>query len=309
MTIHLVYRSFGGENAKSRPAHYSKWVTLLSFVRAAERTPETDVVFLNVGPIPEPRRELMKRVGRILSAGSTPSGMRASYTFALGLSERECWGEDDAVMFVEDDYLFTEYAFTAFADAVEHVPEAAYFTVYGERPDYTAASERRRHAVPDGWHPHRDVVSSGRTWFNLASTTSTFGARVSALRSDLDIFKQCMRPFRRRFLDHESCLIVQGAIPYHGRQLLSGLPGDFAPSLRGVARAAVLVPYRFALNQRARRQLRPHLLYAITPNEGTHLEHPVSSADRDWRAVAAEVTAWAASHPLTAAAGTPGRTA
>lgn len=297
MTLHLVYRSYGGENRKHRPDYYSKWLTLVSFARAAAQVPDADVVFVNDGPVPADKLELMSRFGRIVSVGDRPSGMRASYTFALGLPDREGWDEADAVMFCEDDYLFTVDAFVALADAVDHIPEAAYFTLYGERPDYAAEADRRRFAVPDGWHPQRDVVSRGRTWFNLASTTSTFAARVGALRGDLDIFQQCMRPFRTRFLDHETCLLVQGAIPYHGWQLLTGLPGDFEPSARAVLRAAVLVPYRFALNRRARRQMDPHLLYAVTPNEATHLEFPVISPDREWSAVAAETLGWAAEEP------------
>lgn len=296
MTLHLVYRSYGGENRKRRPGYYSKLLTLSSFVRAAAQLPDADVVFVNDGPIPETRLAIMKSRGRILSIGDAPSGMRASYTYALGLPDREGWADEDVVMYLEDDYLFTEHAFIALDDAATHLPEASYFALYGERPDYLELADRRRFSVPEGWHPQPDLVTRGRTWFNQASTTSTFGARVSALRSDLDIFEQCMRPFRKRFLDHESCLLVQGAIPYHGWQLVAGLPGDFEPSLRNIARAIVLVPYRFALNRRARKQLRPHLLYAVTPNEATHLEHPVISPDRDWESLAHDVQCWAASN-------------
>ena len=102
-------------------------------------------------------------------------------------------------------------------------------------------------------------------------------------------------------LDHETCLIYQGQIPYHGRELLTGLPGDFVPSLRGVVRAVVLVPFRIALNRLARRRRAANLLYALTPNEATHLEHPVISPDRDWEAVATDVTRWASENGLAAA--------
>lgn len=303
MIIHLVYRSYGGENRKRRPHYYSKWLTLVSFVRAAELLPGADVVFVNDGSIPADRLALMTSSGRVLSIGAEPSGMRASYIYALGLPDRENWADEDVVMFLEDDYLFTAEAFVALADAADQLPEASYFALYGERPDYDTVADRRRFSVPDGWHPHKAVVSHGRTWFNLASTTSTFGARVAALRSDLDIFEQCMRPFRKRFLDHETCLLVQGAVPYHGWQLVSGLPGDFERSLRGIVRAAVLVPYRFALNRRGRQQAQAHLLYAVTPNEATHLEHPVISPDRDWESVARDVIDWSRGQPAVIAAG------
>ncbi len=304
MTIHLVYRSCSVENRKRRPDYYNKWVTLLSFIRGAERLPDADVVFVNDGPIPGDKLELMKDCGRVLSVnGDNLSGMRASYTYALRLPDRENWPADDVVMFAEDDYLFTADAFVALADAADHLPWADYFSLYGERSDFETPEVRRRFAVPYGWHPDRGAILSGRTWFNQPSITSTFGARVGPLREDLDIFWQCMRPFRRRFLDHETFLITQGAIPYHGWQLVAGLPGDFEPSLRGVVRAAVLVPYRFALNRRARLQLHPHRLYAVSPNEATHLEHPVISPDRDWRQLADEVRSWAAATPRIASIG------
>lgn len=292
MTIHLLYRSYGGENKKRRPDYYSKLLTLSSFVRAAERLPDVDVIFVNDGPIPADRLELMQASGRVISMGDEPAGMRASYLFALYLPIQEGWPDDDVAMFVEDDYLFTDQAFVALADAVRDLPDAGYFALYGERPDYSDEADRRRMSVPDGWHPRPDLPSQGRVWFNLASTASTFAVRLGVLRSDLDIFEQCMRPFRRRFLDHETCLMVQGAIPYHGWQLLSGLPGDFEPSVRGVARTLVLIPYRVSLNRRARRQLRPHPLYCLTPNEATHLEHPVISLDRDWETIGRAVTDW-----------------
>ena len=303
MTIHLVYRSYGGENNKRRPGYYSKLLTLNSFLRAAERVPEADLVFINDGPIPADRLGLMTGAGRVVSMGDTAAGMRASYLFGLRFPDREGWAADDVVMFVEDDYLFTEVAFVAFREAAEQLPEASYFSLYGERPDFGTAADRELFSIPDGWHPQPDRVVGGRTWFNQASITSTFGARVGALRADLDIFEQCMGPFRRRYLDHESCLMVQGAIPYRGWQLVSGLPGDFEPSVRNVLRALALVPFRFGLNRRARQQLRPHYLYALTPNEATHVEHPVISPDRDWERLAGEVRGWAERQPAVAAIG------
>jgi hypothetical protein len=60
-----------------------------------------------------------------------------------------------------------------------------------------------------------------------------------------------------------------------------------------------LVPFRVALNRLARGRGTANLLYALTPNEATHLEHPVISPDRDWEAVAIEVTQWAAENGLS----------
>jgi hypothetical protein len=141
-------------------------------------------------------------------------------------------------------------------------------------------------------------VAGGRLWVNIASTTSTFCARIGALRQDLPIFWQCMVPFRKRFLDHETCLLYQGHVPYRGLELLTGLPDDYVASARGVVRAVFLVPFRIALNIRARRQKDPHYLYAVTPNLTTHLEEGVMNQDQDWPAEAAKVAAWAQEQQL-----------
>jgi hypothetical protein len=105
-------------------------------------------------------------------------------------------------------------------------------------------------------------------------------------------------PFRRRFLDHETCLLYQGHVPYHGLELLAGLPGDYEPTARGAVRTLFLFPFRVALNVRARRQHEPHYLYALTPNVTTHLEEGVISEDQDWLAEAAKVAAWAEEQAL-----------
>ena len=302
MTHHLVYRSYGGENRKRRPHYHSKLLTLTSFVRAATRLPQADITFLNNGPVPADRLWVMQRFGRVVQLADKPQGLQVSYRAALLLSTTEPWSDDDVVSYVEDDYLFAEDAFLALAKATSELPQASYFTMYGDRPDYADPEVTTTYSLPRHWAPRPDLVAGGRVWFNLASITSTFSARVGVLRSDLPVFLACMRPFRKRYLDHETCLIYQGFVPYQGRELLLGLPGDFVPSVRGVVRTVVLVPFRITLNLLARRHRAANLLYALTPNEATHLEYPVISPDRDWEAVAIEVSHWATENGLAAPA-------
>lgn len=303
MTQRLVYRSYGGENRKDRPHYYSKILTLISFVRAAARLPGADILFLNDGPVPCEREAIMKRFGRVIQLADQAQGLRASYRAALLLCTTEPWSDDDVVSFVEDDYLFTEDAFLALDAATSELPEVSYFSLYGDRPDYSDPGVVTSHSLPRDWTSMPDLMAGDRIWFNRASITSTFSARVGTLRADLTVFFACMWPFRKRFLDHETCLIYQGYVPYHGRELLLGLAGDLAPSVRGVLRTVVLVPFRLALNLVAwRRRGGTNLLYATTPNEATHLEHPVISADQDWEAVARDVTEWAAANGLAGSA-------
>jgi hypothetical protein len=300
MTLRLVYRSYGGENLKRRPFYYSKMLALISFVRAATEVKGAELLFLNDGPIPDDKLAVMRRYGRVAQTGEKAKGMRASYRAALDLVTTESWTDDDVVCYVEDDYLFMADAFIALDEAVAGLPDASYFSLYGTKANYDDPLERIEHGVPREWKAHPDRRVGNRIWFNRASITSTFAARVGILREDLPIFIQCMRPFRRRLLDHETCLIYQGFLPYHGREFFFGLPGDFEVGLRGVVRAAVLVPFRIALNVRAHRQQTPHLLYTVTPNLATHLEHPVISPDRDWFAVAADIAQWAEDNRMDA---------
>jgi hypothetical protein len=297
MKHHLVYRSYGGENRKRRPLYYSKLLTLTSFVRAASRLPKADITFFNDGPVPADRLAVMTQFGRVVRLAEKPQGMRASYRASLLLSTTEPWSDDDVVSYIEDDYLFTEDAFVALAEATTELTQVSYFTMYGNRPD-SDASVTIPSGLPRDWAAEPDLLVGDRVWFNLASIASTFSARVGVLRTDLPVFFACMAPFRRRYLDHETCLIYQGYAPYHGRELLFGLADDFVPSLRGVVRTVVLVPFRIALNRLARRRRAASLLYAVAPNEATHLEHPVISRDRDWQAVAVEVVQWATEHGL-----------
>jgi hypothetical protein len=297
MTIRLIYRSYGGENMKSRPPYYSKLLTVTSVVRAAAQVPGVDLIFVNDGPVPADRLAVMERSGRVVQLADQALGMRASYRAALEMAVGSDWPDEDLVFFVEDDYLFASEAVVALAEAADGLPEASYLTVYGDRAVPHDPASAADHGLPRGWRPAADRVVGTRTWFNRASIASTFAARLGALRADLPIFLQCMRPFRRRYFDHETCLLYQGVPPYHGRQFFLGLD-DFQPTLRGVARAVVLVPFRVALNRRARQQEQPHLLYALTPNLATHLEHPVISPDADWEAVSVQVQEWARAEGL-----------
>jgi hypothetical protein len=298
MTLRLVYRSYGGENHKRRPYYYSKGLTLTSFVQAAQALPGAEVIFFNDGPIPGPRLELMERFGRVRQLADTAQGMRASYRAALSMVRTEPWADEDLVAYVEDDYLFTPEALVRLAEAGPALPEAAYFSVYGSRPDLADPQARIDHGLPRHWSPAPDLRVGDRVWFNRCSIASTFAGRVGAIRADLPIFFQCMLPFRKRYLDHETGLVYQGHPPYHGMELFLGLPEDFTPSARGVVRTAVLTPFRVALNLRALMQREPHLLYTLTPNEATHLEDPVISPDQDWEAVAAQVADWAEGNGL-----------
>jgi hypothetical protein len=261
-------------------------LALISFVRAATEVKGAELLLLNDGPTPDDKLAVMRRYGRVAQTGEKAKGLRASYRAALELVTTESWTDDDVICDIEDDYLVMADALIALAEAVPGLPDASYFSLYGAQPNYDDPLERIELGVLRDWKAHPDRRVGDPVWFNRASVTSTFAARVGILREDLPIFIQCLPPFlRRRILDHETCLLYQGFVPYHRWEFRFGLPGDFEISLRCVVRATVLVPLRIALNLRAHRQGTPHLLYTVTPNLATHLERPVISPDRDWVAV------------------------
>lgn len=301
--IHLVLRSYGGENTKGRPAYYSKLLCLLSFIRAACEVPEADVIFLNDGPVPAVHLALMERYGTVVQIPDGPIGMRGSFWPAITLPQQHPeWPDSDIVSLNEDDYLYRPDAFSVLAEAAAQISEAGYFSTYGARPDYDSPTARAQFGLPRGWKPAPDRVVEGRTWFNQPGITSTITARAGALRSDELVFRQCMFPFRNRFLDHESCLINQGVVPYRGLDTVLGLPGDLVLGLRGIVRTIALIPIRLALNLHAVARPRRHLLYCLTPNASTHLDLPVVSPDQDWLVEAHTVHQWATKQGLTEAA-------
>jgi len=308
LELRLVYRSYGGENQKRRPPYFSKLLTLVSFLRAASRAPGADIIFLNDGPIPPERLQLMERFGEPHFIDKGPVGMRRSYRCGLALPDQLGWQDEDLVSYNEDDYLFTEEAFIALEGAARELASVSYFTLYDSSIDDDHPRGLRRHEIPRSWRAQPDLVVGQQRWRNIQATASTFSARVGALRQDLDIFYQCMVPFRHRLLDTETCLLYQGYVPYHGAELLTGLPGDFVLSPRGVIRAVGLFPFRVALNARARRQRRPHHLYALTPSAATHLETGQITKDQDWFTEALQSVEWAEKQGMDHASDTIRRT-
>lgn len=293
MAVHLIYRSYGGDNRKSRPEWFSKHLAAASFARAAE-TAGLSVHWLNDGPVPEALSALFRQFGDIQTIAGGPVGMRGSYVTALRLAARSDWPDEDVVYFCEDDYLHRPDALVALQAVAENA-DVSYVGLHGGTPEYANVQEYPGgFHYPRDWNPQPDIEAGGHRWVHGVSTTSTFGARLGALRADMGVFRQAMFPFRKRFLDHETAVIYQGRYPYHGKEYLLGAPGDFVPGLRGIARAAVLVPVRLGLTLTASRHANsPHLLYIAAPNLATHAELGIMNPGRDWDALAADTRTWA----------------
>lgn len=290
MKLRIVYRSYGGENRKDRPAFYSKKLALESMLRAAERA-GAEIVFVNDGPVPEERLARMREAGEVVTLPGV--GMRGSYVAALRLPDRFGWPDDDLVWFSEDDYLYAPDAFVRLVAAATQLP-AQYFALYGGTQRYPVAPGVEDVVSPRGWSPGPPVVVDGQSWSRALSTASTFGVGVAALRADLPIFLQGLLPHRTMLRDHDTAVVYQGFEPHRWGGLARDLVGASGAPLRARVREAALVPFKAALNLRShRRATRRRVLLAAEPNLATHLEIAQLAPGRDWSAVARETAEWA----------------
>jgi hypothetical protein len=297
MRMHVVYRSTGKENRKARPAFYSKLLSLLSFIRALEVCEAPmEAVFLNDGPIPGERLDLMASAGEVasLTRASSPRYQRAlshstmggaavtrSYFAALRLIETRGWPDGDLVYLVEDDYLHHPHALERLFEAANGLLEASYFGLY---------------ATIDWAHTAPFHLDESR-WYTGESTTLTYAARVGALRTDRWIHR--LSPFAAGAADRDSCLAYQGIRPFRWSYLIGDLLGN-APGRSGtVAGRVKRAGLQTAMNMLAiRSAFRRHLLICPDPPLATHLEIPHLAPGADWEALAHETLAWARERDL-----------
>lgn len=300
--LRLIYRLYGGQNLKSRPAGFDKLTCLASFLMAAEvarRSRPVDVVIVCDGPVPDRWLSVARPHSRVVDIPGGPVGMRRSYLAAIRLAVRSDWPADDLVYLSEDDYLFQPEAFADWAAAYDMLPKHAYTALYASTPDNPTEDPGENHSTPPGWRPAPGVRAGGRSWVNVPSTTSSFGARLGTLRSDEGVLFQGTLPSPRRILDHATALTLQGCTPFTADDLIRGPSYQrFDPGYRAVAQNAILLPFRLALNARAMmRRRRPHRLYAPDPNTACHQEIPYLSPGTDWAAVQAAAERWTGGRP------------
>jgi hypothetical protein len=297
--LHVIYRSTDLENAKPRPAFFSKLLALQSFLRAREACPlEGELVFVNNGPIAAERLAVMHAAGRIDPQRGLE--LHESYWHALEVALGSGWAPGDLVYFAEDDYLYREDALGSLAAAARALPEAGYLAPYatvgvvmpnGEELHEGLRRPRHARSAP-AWRigPHE--------WRAATSHPSSFAVRLGVLEEDLPLHR--LAPRCGGAWDHALCLAYQGRLPYGPPELVSPLrtPG-FAPAHRPkvVARRLTL------LAAAARRRRSGRLLVAPRPALATHLETAVMAAGTDWEELAAP---GAAGPPAGGSARSPG---
>jgi hypothetical protein len=291
--LHIICRSYGGENKKGRPDYYSKHLALSSLVRAfrALKSSHAELIFLNDGPIPPDRLRLMEQSGEVLARSNL--GLRGSMRSALALPVERKWHRDDIVWLAEDDYLYLPEAFAGLMSAVESFPDAAYFGLYAQigsrQPNPDAPGEER---VPKAWKDSDQVLVENHPWRRALSTTSTFGARVNALVQDQRMMRMVM--LSGGAWDHTTCLIYQGYRPYPLSSLLS--PFRDVRSVQDLVRTIGAAVARGSLNcyptLRALGGVSKRQLIAPDPALITHLETAYLACGTDWTIFAKDMQSW-----------------
>ena len=177
MTLHVIYRTTGGENAKPRPEAYSKTGALRSFLSSLDLVSVVgDVVFVVDGPMTRGELDRLHSLGEVIRLPGV--GNASSYRHVLRIVHERTWSDDDLVYLAEDDYLYVPEAMSRLMAAAGRIERAAFFTAY-DHPDYYAhpsAVRFARHHRRDRWQV------DGIDWRSVRSTTMTFGARIGPLR-------------------------------------------------------------------------------------------------------------------------------
>ncbi|CAN5175526.1 hypothetical protein BH10PSE17_BH10PSE17_05690 [soil metagenome] len=292
--LHIIYRSYGGENKKGRPEYYSKHLALASAVRAFQSLEpgQAELLFLNDGPIPDDRLRLMEQSGEIIARSQM--GLRGSMRNALALPSERGWPADDLVWLAEDDYLYLPQAFSGLLAAASAFPEADYFGLYariGDRlPNGMVSVEER---LPRSWSGSEPVAVLGHPWRRALSVTSTFGARVKPLIEDRAMMHRAMQSGGA--WDETTCLIYQGHFPYPLATLMRPFQG-FRDAKGGLVRNVAAMAVRAGMNVypplRALTGVHNRVLVAPDPALSTHLETAYLSTGTDWSAFAADMQTW-----------------
>lgn len=199
----VFYRSTGPDRFPRRPAYFDKLTCLRSFLGSVRPVREqVAITFVNDGPVPPERTELMARWGDVVQLPGIGNGPSFRDTLRRALAQ-----PDDAIVyFAEDDYLYVEPAFGRLLDVFREAPWVDYVTLFDHLDRYRRTDDARRGRS-------RILVAAGQHWRTVESTCMTFGARAHRLRADRGIVHLCTAP-RRRPGDRVMWRLVQGIGPF-----------------------------------------------------------------------------------------------
>lgn len=257
-----LYRIAPDRPSKQRPSYYSQEACLRSFLRAWSGVPSGDALreihFVLDGPVDSRLVELCASTGEIhrLEVHSNPLSFR--YCVDLALSQNSV----DYLYFAEDDYVYTQDAFSHLIGAATLSTDAEYFTLYDHPDRYMREDDLDRSR-------HRLTWVAGHHWVTVESSCLTFAARAEAFSRDSWMFRIATaksppwdRALWRAVLHHRLYRLIGW-----------GLTGDVRLTKQGVRASSVL---KYALGRR------PRLLSAL-PALATHAVVGGEALGVDWK--------------------------
>ena len=295
MMMHIIYRTYAGENKKARPTFYSKDLALASLLRSFEAmTTQAEIVFMNDGDVPADRIATMMAYGEVIVASNL--GNKGSLRKALRLAEQRKWPGEDLIWFAEDDYIYTEAALNDLAQAALANAGYNYFGLYALIGDRQPNGEPHIDCrIPSKWKLADVQTIAGGRWSSALSTTSTYGCKVRALAADRAMMDVAMATGGA--FDHTISLAYQGFAPFSLKFLKDAFQTSSKGFLTRIATfsARSLSVFAFFLWDASRS--RPHNLLAADPALISHMESENMALGRNWKDVATSVSAWAAVNP------------
>jgi hypothetical protein len=208
----VIYRISDGGNNKNRPSYVTKKNCLLNFLKTfsdcdiyivADNVKEETYLFLQQYM---PKEKIIK----------TSLGNSKSFIFIMEYAITH-FNSNETVYFGEDDYLYTPKALEILTEGLKI---SDYVTGY-DHPDKYSNHQHVNPLVRDGGENTRVLLTKNSHWKYTNSTCMTFGANISILKEDYDVFKEGCSHGN---IPHDFGL-WQFLINNKNRKLISPLPG------------------------------------------------------------------------------------
>jgi hypothetical protein len=171
----VLYRASPVGNRKSRPPFFTKWVCLLSLLRAAEEAQVDRLTFACDGSLPPDVVQYMKERGDVVDFGGI--GNARSYVATARLSADSDERDEALAYLCEDDYLHLPQALVRLREVALVAEPGTYVTLY----DHPDRYRRRDDRLPRS----RPLLTGGQHWKGVESTNMTYGVDLGTLRRDL----------------------------------------------------------------------------------------------------------------------------
>jgi hypothetical protein len=285
----VVLRTTPRENAKKRPAWYSKDLAFLSLLSAIDNAENAGhnvrLSVLTDGGVPDsissnrtPATEVVP-----VTEGTSRGSMLASFRAARA----RLTNNEDLIWFAEDDYLYRPDALQKLLACASSTP-ATYFSLH--KPDdsgwHAGHSSQPLGSVQRVTFNRRSPGHAAEEWRRITHTNSTFGVRASAFLEDLRFMRLATMgggPY-----DHSTFMMIQGRRPFPVSKICADL--NFRPEAAQATKALARIPARALIDASALlMRRRNRLLIAPIEDQVCHMEDGHIPDIPDWEALASNM--------------------